>query len=95
MNITPLQDRVVVKRVKEEGTLESGLYIPESAQEKSQEGKVVSVGPGKVLDNGVTVQVGVNVDDRILFGKYAGTDIKIDGKEYLILRSDEIFARLS
>src|ERR1700721_3753477 len=95
MKIRPLYDRIVVKRIEEKETMQGGLYIPDSAKEKPQEGEVVSVGKGKRLEDGKLVPLDVAVGDRILFGKYSGSDIKIDGQEYLILREEEILGRLS
>ncbi|KAA0258540.1 MULTISPECIES: co-chaperone GroES [Deferribacter] len=89
-NIKPLQDRVLVKRIEVEEKTESGIIIPDTAREKSQEGEVIAVGPGKVLENGTKIELTVKPGDRILFSKYAGTDIKIDGEEYLIMREDDI-----
>ena len=88
--IKPLQDRVLVKRLEAEEKTASGLYIPDSAKEKPQEGEVVAVGPGKVLEGGNKVELTVKPGDKILFSKYAGTDIKLDGEEYLIMREDDI-----
>jgi chaperonin GroES len=90
MNIRPLSDRIVVKRIDEKETLRSGIIIPDSAQEKPQEAEVVAVGPGKRLEDGKRVAIDVKVGDRILFGKYSSSDIKVDGEEYLIMREDEI-----
>ncbi|CAL1240315.1 co-chaperone GroES [Candidatus Methylocalor cossyra] len=90
MNIRPLYDRVVVKRWEEEKTSPGGIVIPDTAKEKPIQGEVVAVGKGKVLDNGEVRPVAVKVGDRILFGKYAGTEVKIDGTEYLMLREDDI-----
>jgi chaperonin GroES len=90
MKIRPLSDRIVVKRIEEKETLRSGIIIPDSAQEKPQEAEVVAVGPGKRLEDGKRVPIDVNVGDRILFGKYSSSDIKVDGEEYLIMREDEI-----
>jgi len=90
MKIRPLSDRIVVKRIEEKETLRSGIIIPDSAQEKPQEAEVVAVGPGKRLEDGKRVAIDVNVGDRILFGKYSSSDIKVDGEEYLIMREDEI-----
>ncbi len=90
MNIRPLQDRVLVKRVKEEEKTAGGIIIPDTAKEKPIEGKVVAVGNGKVLDNGETRKLEVKKGDRILFGKYSGTEVKIEGEECLILREDDI-----
>jgi len=92
MKVKPLQDRILIKRVEEEAKTKGGIIIPDSAKEKPQEGLVVAVGPGKVTDNGTRVTPGVKAGDRILFGKYSGTDIKVDGVEHLILREDDILA---
>jgi len=94
MNIRPLYDRIVVKRVEEKETMQGGLYIPDSAKEKPQEGEVVSVGKGKRLEDGKVIPLDVKAGDRILFGKYSGNDIKIDGQEYLIMREDEVLGIL-
>jgi len=89
-NIRPLQDRVIVKRVKEEEKTKGGIIIPDTAKEKPVEGEVLAVGNGKILDDGKVRKLDVKVGDRILFGKYSGTEIKIDGEERLILREDDI-----
>ncbi len=95
MNIRPLYDRIVVKRIENDAEKTSGgLYIPDSAKEKPQEGEVVSVGKGKRLDSGTLVELDVKVGDRILFGKYSGSEIKIDGNEYMIMREDEVLGVL-
>jgi len=94
MKIRPLYDRVVVKRVEDTETMKGGLYIPDSAKEKPQEGEVVATGKGKRLENGTLIALDVQVGDRILFGKYSGSDIKIDGEEYMIMREDEILGIL-
>jgi chaperonin GroES len=94
MKIRPLQDRIVVRRVQEEEKTKGGIIIPDSAKEKPIEGEVVAVGNGKVLDDGKTVALEVKKGDRILFGKYSGTEIKIDGIEHLILREDEVLGIL-
>lgn len=94
MNIRPLYDRIVVKRIEEQETMQGGLYIPDSAKEKPQEGEVVAVGQGKRLENGKVSALDVKVGDRILFGKYSGSDIKLDGNEYLIMREDEVLGIL-
>ena len=94
MNIRPLYDRIVVKRIEEKETMQGGLYIPDSAKEKPQEGEVVAVGKGKRLEDGKVVALDVKAGDRILFGKYSGSDIKIDGEEYLIMREDEVLGVL-
>lgn len=90
MNIRPLYDRIVVERVEEQETMQGGLYIPDSAKEKPQEGKVIAVGKGKRLEDGKVVALDVQAGDKILFGKYSGSEIKIDGNEYLIMREDEV-----
>ena len=90
VNIKPLEDRIVVKAVEAEQTTASGLVIPDTAKEKPQEGEVVAVGNGKRLENGKQVPLDVKVGDRILFGKYSGTEIKLDGEEYVIMREDEV-----
>jgi chaperonin GroES len=90
--VRPLHDRLLVKRIEEKETVKGGIIIPDSAKEKPQEGEVIAVGNGKILDNGSKVALDVKVKDKILFGKYSGTDIKLDGEEYLILREDEVLA---
>jgi chaperonin GroES len=94
MDIRPLHDRVVIKRIEETENMRNGLYIPDSAKEKPQEGEVVAIGKGKRGDDGKLIPLDVQVGDRILFGKYSGSDIKIDGNEYLIMREDEILGVL-
>ena len=95
MNIRPLYDRIVVKRIEEENEkTASGLFIPDSAKEKPQQGEVVAVGNGKRNDKGERDALDVKAGDRILFGKYSGSDIKIDGIEYLIMREDEVLGVL-
>lgn len=95
MDIRPLHDRVVVKRVEEGEVMQGGLYIPDTAKEKPQQGEVVAVGKGKRSDDGKLIALDVQVGDRILFGKYSGNDIKLDGTEYLIMREDEILGVLT
>ena len=95
MTIRPLQDRVIIKRVKEEEKSKGGIIIPDTAKEKPIEGKVVAVGNGKVLEDGTVRKLDVKAGDRILFGKYSGSDVRIDGEEYLILREDEILGVLA
>jgi chaperonin GroES len=90
MKIRPLQDRLVVKRLAEEEKTKGGIIIPDSAKEKPVEGEVIAVGNGKVLDDGSQRKLDVKAGDRVLFGKYSGTEIKIDGVEHLILREEEI-----
>ncbi len=92
MGIRPLRDRVLVKRVKEDEKTKGGIIIPDTAKEKPIEGQVVAVGNGRVLDNGETRSLEVKKGDRILFGKYSGTDVKFDGEEHLILKEDDILA---
>jgi len=94
MKIRPLQDRVIVKRVAEEEKSKGGIIIPDTAKEKPQEGKVVAVGKGKVDEDGKVRPLDVKAGDRILFGKYSGTEIKLDGEEHLILREDDILGIL-
>ena len=92
MNVRPLHDRLLVRRVEEKETVKGGIIIPDTAKEKPQEGEVIAVGNGKILEDGKVHALDVKAGDRILFGKYSGTDIKIDGQEYLILREDEVLA---
>lgn len=94
MTIRPLYDRIVVKRIEEKETKLGALFIPDSAKEKPQEGEVLAVGQGKRLENGKTVALDVKVGDRILFGKYSGSEIKLDGEEVLIMREDEVLGVL-
>jgi len=95
MNIRPLHDRIVVKRIEEKETMKGGIIIPDTAKEKPQEGEVVAVGKGKRAEDGKLIALDVQVGDHILFGKYSGNDIKIDGNEYLIMREDEVLGVLS
>jgi len=90
MKIRPLQDRVIVKRLEEEEKTKGGIIIPDTAKEKPQEGKVVAVGKGKVTEEGKVIPLDVKVGDRILFGKYSGTEVKIGGEEHLIMREEDI-----
>jgi chaperonin GroES len=90
MNIRPLQDRVIVQRLEEEEKTKGGIIIPDTAKEKPQEGKVVAVGKGKVGDDGKLIKLDVKVGDKILFGKYSGTEVKLGGEDYLIMREDDI-----
>ena len=90
MKIGPLQDRVIVQRIEEEENTKGGLIIPDTAKEKPQEGKIVAVGKGKLNDDGKITPLDVKVNDRVLFGKYAGTEINIDGEEHLIMREEDI-----
>ena len=95
MNIRPLHDRIVVKRVDEQETLASGIIIPDSAKEKPQKGEVIAVGKGKRADDGKLIELDVQVGDSILFGKYSGSEIKLDGVEYMIMREDEVLGVFS
>ena len=90
MNIRPLHDRIIVERVEEETKTAGGLIIPDTAKEKPQQGKVIAVGKGKVTEDGKMLGMDVKVGDRILFGKYSGSEIKIEGKEYLMMREDDV-----
>ena len=94
MKIRPLYDRIVVKRIEQEEQKVGGLYIPDSAKEKPQEGEVVAVGKGKRLEDGKVIPLDVQPGDRILFGKYSGSDIKLEGEELLIMREDEVLGIL-
>jgi chaperonin GroES len=95
MKVRPLHDRLLVRRIEEKVTAKGGIIIPDTAKEKPQEGEVLAVGNGKLLENGTKVALDVKVGNKILFGKYTGTDIKIDGEEVLILREDEVLAILA
>jgi len=94
MNIRPLYDRIVVKRIEQQETMQGGLYIPDTAKEKPQEAEVMAVGKGKRLEDGTVVPLMVKTGDRILFGKYSGNDIKVDGEEFLIMREDDVLGVL-
>ncbi len=95
MALTPLGDRVLVKRPNEdEQTTSGGIIIPDTAKEKPQEGKVVSVGDGRLLDDGTRQELNVSAGDKVLFGKFAGTEVEYEGEEYLILREDDILAKI-
>ena len=94
MKVRPLQDRLLVKRIEEEEKTKGGIIIPDTAKEKPQEGRVMAVGPGKIADDGKLVPLTVATGDRILFSKYAGTEIKLDGEEHLIVREDDVLAVL-
>jgi chaperonin GroES len=94
MNVRPLQDRVLLKRIEEGEVIKGGIIIPDTAKEKPMEGEVIAVGPGKILDDGKRSPMDVKAGDRILFGKYAGSEIKIDDQEYVIMREEEILAVL-
>jgi chaperonin GroES len=94
MNIRPLHDRVVVRRLEEESTTAGGIVLPDSAAEKPSQGEVLAIGPGKTLDNGDTRPLDVKKGDKVLFGQYAGSTVKVDGEELLILSESEIFGVL-
>jgi chaperonin GroES len=94
-NVKPLADRVVVKPLEDAEQMRGGLYIPDTAKEKPSQGKVVAVGPGKVSDDGTRLEMDVSVGDKVLYGKYSGTDVTLDGEEYLILRESDILAIVS
>jgi len=94
MKVKPLQDRILVKRIEEEEKTKGGIIIPDAAKEKPQEGMVVAVGDGKTLESGQKAALTVKPGDKILFGKYSGTEIKVDGEEHLILREDDVLAIL-
>jgi chaperonin GroES len=90
MKLRPLQDRIIVKRLEEETKTAGGIFIPDTAKEKPQKGEIVAVGKGKKTDDGKVIPLDVKAGDKVLFGKYAGTEIKIEGEEYLIMREDDI-----
>ena len=95
MKLRPLADRIVVKRVKEEEKTKGGIIIPDSAKEKPLEGEVLAVGNGKILKNGTVRALEIKVGDRILFGKYSGTEVKIEGDEHILLREDDVLGVIS
>ncbi len=95
MNVQPLSDRILVRRVEEQETVRGGIIIPDTAKEKPQEGEVVAVGPGRRSEDGKRIDMEVKKGDRVLIGKYSGTDVKIDGSEYTILREDEVLGILN
>jgi chaperonin GroES len=90
MNLKPLHDRILVRRVEEESKTKGGIIIPDTAKEKPAEGKVVAVGNGRLGEDGKVIPLEVKADDRVLFGKYSGTEVKIEGEEYLIMREDDV-----
>ena len=94
MNVKPLADRILVRRIDENETRKGGIIIPDTAKEKPQEGEVVATGPGRITEDGKRIPVEVKKGDRILIGKYSGTDVKIDGTEYTILREDDVLGVL-
>ena len=95
MKFTPLHDRILVRRVEEVGTTRGGIIIPDSAKDKPQEGEVIAVGRGKTNDKGETFPLDVKADDRVLFGKYSGSEIKIDGEDFLIMKEEEVLGVIS
>lgn len=95
LNIRPLGERVIVKALAQEEKTKSGIYLPDTAKEKPQQGEVIAVGNGKVTEEGKTIAMNVKAGDKILYGKYSGTEVKIDGEEYLIIKESEILAILS
>ena len=95
VKVTPLADRVVVKPLEEAEQMRGGLYIPDTAKEKPSQGEVVAVGPGKLSDEGTRLEMDVSVGNKALYGKYSGTDVTLDGQEYLILRESDILAIVS
>ena len=94
MNMRPLGDRVIVRRVEEETQTAGGIYIPDSATEKPSEGEVLAVGKGRITDAGTTIPMNVSVGDKIVFGKYAGSEVKVDGEDYLIMKEEDILGIL-
>src|SRR5437773_3731740 len=94
MNVRPLADRILVRRIEEKETVKGGIIIPDTAKEKPQEGEVVAVGPGRLTEEGKRIAIEVKKGDRVLIGKYSGTDVKIDGTEYTILREDDVLGVL-
>jgi chaperonin GroES len=90
MKLRPLQDRIIVKRVEEENKTKGGIIIPDTAREKPAEGRIIAVGNGKVAEDGSRIPLEVKEGDRVLFGKYSGTEVKVEGEEYLIMREDDI-----
>lgn len=94
MKLRPLQDRIIVKRVEEETKTSGGIFIPETAKEKPQQGEIIAVGNGKRTEDGKVLPIDLKVGDKVLFGKYAGTEIKLDGVDYLIMREDDILGVL-
>jgi len=95
MNVRPLSDRILVRRIEEKETVRGGIIIPDTAKEKPQEGEVVAVGPGRLTEEGKRISMDVKAGDRVLIGKYSGTDVKIEGTEYTILREDDVLGVLT
>jgi chaperonin GroES len=94
MKIKPLHDRIIVKAAEKEQVTASGIILPDAAQEKPQRGEVLAVGPGKTLDSGTVAQLDVKTGDHVYYGKYSGTEVKVDGEDYIILRADDVLAVL-
>jgi chaperonin GroES len=92
MKVRPLHDRLLVQRIEEKETVKGGIIIPDTAKEKPQEGKVIAVGTGKVMENGKKIPLDVKADDRILFGKYSGSEVTVDDEEYLIMKEEDVLA---
>ena len=95
MKVRPLHDRILLKRIEEKESIKGGIVIPDTAKEKPQEGLVVAVGNGKILENGTRISLEVKEGDHVLFGKYSGTEIKVDGEDYLIVREDDVLGILA
>ena len=95
MNVRPLADRILVRRIEEQETVRGGIIIPDTAKEKPQEGEVVAIGPGRMTDDGKRIAMDVKKGDRVLIGKYSGTEVKIDGTEYVILREEDVLGVLA
>lgn len=94
MNIKPLDNRVVIRPIEAESKTKGGIVLPDTAKEKSQKGEIVAAGPGRLLETGERAKMGVAKGDKVLFGKYAGTEVKIDGQEYVIMKEDEILGKI-
>jgi len=95
MNVRPLSDRILIRRIEEKETIRGGIIIPDTAKEKPQEGEVVAVGPGRLTEEGKRISMDVKQGDRVLIGKYSGTDVKIDGTEFVILREEDVLGVLT
>jgi chaperonin GroES len=95
MKVRPLHDRILLKRIEEKESIKGGIIVPDTAKEKPQEGVVVAVGNGKILENGTRISLEVKEGDRVLFGKYSGTEIKVEGEDYLIVREDDVLGILA
>ena len=94
MNVRPIADRIIVRRVEADQKTKGGIVLPDTAKEKPKEGKVVAVGPGKILDNGETSPMSLKEGDKVIFSSYAGTEVKIEGEDYLIMKEDDVLAVL-